>query len=146
MFCPTFSALSGSARCVSRARGAAFPTKAAMALRTYFDDHGNEWRVWPVTPSTGAGTLGASYQGGWLCFERTDGTDRRRLSLTQVPPAWEALPDVRLDLLCRAADPAGRRGGSSGPADGRDTGAMETEQRQRRSGPKSAIGGDEESD
>src|SRR3979490_2398586 len=80
-----------------------------MALRTYLDDNGNEWRVWPVTPSTGAGTLGASYQGGWLCFERTDGTDRRRLSLTQVPPAWEGLPDVRLDLPCRVGARAAPR-------------------------------------
>lgn len=116
-----------------------------MALRTYFDDDGNEWRVWPVTPSTGAGTLGASYQGGWLCFERTDGSDRRRLSLTQAPPAWEVLPDVHLDQLRRSAEPAGRRGGFAGTADTRDTGAMETEQRQRNSGPKSTIGGDEES-
>jgi hypothetical protein len=115
-----------------------------MALRTYTDGDGNEWRVWPVTPSTGAGTLGKSYQGGWLCFERTDGSDRRRLSLAQAPPAWEGLPDDRLAMLCRTAEPAGRRGGlPSGHAG--DPAAMETEQRQRDSGPKSAIGGDDES-
>jgi hypothetical protein len=114
-----------------------------MALRTYKDGSGKEWRVWAVTPSTGAGTLGASYQGGWLCFERIDGEDRRRLSLTQVPPAWEALPDERLELMCREAEPAGRRSGSSG-GDGKEPNTLESEQRQRSSGPKSAIGGDDE--
>ena len=112
-----------------------------MALRTYTDHNGNEWRVWPVTPSTGAGTLGVSYQGGWLCFERMDGKDRRRLSLTQVPPAWEALPDDDLDRLRRSAEPAGRRPTDAG---GRDPSALEAEQRGRNSGPKSAIGGDDD--
>jgi hypothetical protein len=110
-----------------------------MALRTYTDRNGNEWRVWPVTPSTGAGTLGVSYQGGWLCFERMDGKDRRRLSLTQVPPAWEALPEERLEHLCRAAEPAGRRSGLAG-----DPSALEAEQKGRTSGPKTTIGGDDD--
>jgi hypothetical protein len=114
-----------------------------MALRTYTDRKGKEWRVWPVRPSTGAGTLMASYQGGWLCFERTDGSDRRRLSLTQVPPAWEALPEDALDELCGAAEPAGRRSGPAGtPAED----ALEAQQRDRTSGPKSAIGGDDDDD
>jgi hypothetical protein len=115
-----------------------------MALRTYTDADGHEWRVWPVTPSTGAGTLGRPYQGGWLCFERMDGSDRRRLSLTQVPPAWEGFPDDRLAMLCRSAESAGpRRGPTSG--DVVDPAALEAEQRQRNSGPKSAIGGDDDS-
>jgi hypothetical protein len=115
-----------------------------MALRSYTDGDGNEWRVWPVTPSTGASTLGKSYQGGWLCFERIDGSDRRRLSLAQAPPAWEELPDDRLHLLCRSAEPAARRGGPSSD-DAADPSALEAEQRQRDSGPKSAIGGDDAS-
>jgi hypothetical protein len=114
-----------------------------MPLRTYTDRHGNEWRVWPVTPSTGAGTLMASYQGGWLCFERMDGQDRRRLSLMQVPPAWEALPEDALDQLCRAAEPAGRRGGAAGSLE-QDPRALEAEQRGRTSGPKTTIGGDDD--
>jgi hypothetical protein len=96
-----------------------------------------------VTPSTGAGTLGVSYQGGWLCFERIDGKVRRRLSLTQVPPAWEALPEADLDQLCRAAEPAGRPSGPSA-AGATDRSALEAEQRGRNSGPKSAIGGDDD--
>lgn len=112
-----------------------------MPLRTFTDSDGNEWRVWPVMPSTGAETLGRSFQGGWLCFERTDDSDRRRLSLTHVPPGWEELPLAQLEQLCRAADPGLRRGGSANDL-GRSR-TMETEQRQRTSGPKSAIGGDD---
>jgi hypothetical protein len=114
-----------------------------MALRVYTDGDGNEWRAWPVTPSTGASTLGISYRDGWLCFERVDGSDRRRLSMGQVPPAWDALPDDGLENLCRMAEPAWRRAAPSGDvADARN---IETQQRDaRKSGPKSAIGGDEE--
>jgi hypothetical protein len=116
-----------------------------MALRIYTDASGNEWRVWPVTPSAGAGTLVASYQGGWLCFERTDGSDRCRLSMTQVPPAWEALPDERLELLRRVAEPVTRRAGPGAKPDPADTSSMETRQRDaRNSGPKSTIGGDDD--
>jgi hypothetical protein len=95
-----------------------------MALRVYTDRDGTEWRVWPVTPS-GAGVpmLDPTYRAGWLCFERLDGTDRRRLSMAGVPPAWEALSDERLDLLRKVAEPAGRRPGSG------ETGEMESRQR-----------------
>lgn len=108
-----------------------------MALRVYNDCNGDEWRVWDVTPSAGAETLGISYRAGWLCFERTDGSVRRRLPLAQVPPAWEALPNEHLELLCDQAKPAGVRP----RGEGRTT---ETQQRDRSSGPKSAIGGDED--
>jgi hypothetical protein len=115
-----------------------------MALRVYTDGDGNEWRAWPVTPSTGASTLGISYRDGWLCFERVDGTDRRRLAMGQVPPAWDALPDERLEMLCRVAEPAWRRAATSS-GDAADARKIETQQRDaRKSGPKSAIGGDEE--
>jgi hypothetical protein len=108
-----------------------------MALRVYRDQEGREWRVWHVMPAAiSAATLEEPYRGGWLCFERVDGTERCRLSMTEVPPAWEALPAQRLDLLRRNAEPATLR---SGPT------TQETEQRDRRaSGPKSAIGGEEE--
>jgi hypothetical protein len=85
----------------------------------------------------------ASYQGGWLCFERIDGTDRRRLSLTQVPPAWEALPEDALEQLCGTAEQAGRRSGGSDAGD-KDPRALEAEQRGRTSGPKTTIGGDDD--
>ena len=112
-----------------------------MALRIFSDANGEEWRVWPVTPSTGADTLMASFQGGWLCFERTDGSDRRRLSLTQVPPAWDALPDHQLDQLCQRAERAMMR---AGPASSGDPRTLESRQRDlRHTGPRSIIGGDD---
>jgi hypothetical protein len=86
-----------------------------MPLRTYTDREGLEWRVWTVTPvSAGTAMLEASYREGWLCFERLDGTDRRRLTMAEVPAAWDTLPDERLDLLRRVAEPAGKRSGAPG--------------------------------
>lgn len=117
-----------------------------MALRVYTDRAGDEWRVWPVMPATvGVPMRDESYRAGWLCFERIDGSDRRRLSMAEVPAAWEALPDPRLDLLCRLAAPATRRPGATNVADAADPSALETRQRDaRNSGPKSAIGGEDE--
>ena len=58
----------------------------------------------------GAGMLGESYRDGWLCFERVDGHDRRRLAIAEAPPTLETLPDDRLDVLRAAAIPAHRTG------------------------------------
>jgi hypothetical protein len=85
-------------------------TEDAMGLRTYKDPDGAEWRVWRVVPdSISFATLGESYRDGWLCFERVDGSDRRRLSMTHAPTDWDDLADDRLDALCRTAEPAMRR-------------------------------------
>jgi hypothetical protein len=85
------------------------------------------WRV--VADSISFSTLGESYRDGWLCFERLDGSDRRRLSMTQVPDGWDSLSDDRLDLLRRTAEPAGRRSGATGRVvdgtEGSDTGAID---------------------
>lgn len=71
-----------------------------MALRIYRDPEGGEWRVWRVIPEAiSFSTLDQSYQQGWLCFERVDGTERRRLSMTKVPERWDELADERLDGL-----------------------------------------------
>jgi hypothetical protein len=98
-----------------------------MALRSYKDADGSEWRVWRVVPdSISFSTLGESYRDGWLCFERVDGSDRRRLSMTHVPDEWDNLADDRLDQLRRSAEPAMRRSvatgelGVSDPPKGRD--------------------------
>jgi hypothetical protein len=81
-----------------------------MALRTYTDRNGAEWRVWRVVPdSISFSTLGEAYRDGWLCFERIDGSDRRRLSMTRVPAEWEGLDADRLDALRGSAEPAARR-------------------------------------
>ena len=78
-----------------------------MALRVYSDPSGGEWRVWRVTPDGASfASLDPSYREGWLCFERTDGTDRRRLSIGLAPSAWESMPESRLDELRLSAEPA----------------------------------------
>ncbi len=80
-----------------------------MALRIYRDTEGGEWRVWRVIPdSISFATLDESYRQGWLCFERVDGSERRRLSMTKVPDGWGDLPDERLDALRQTADVAQR--------------------------------------
>jgi hypothetical protein len=96
-----------------------------MALRTYTDRNGSEWRVWRVVPdSVSFSTLGESYRDGWLCFERADGSDRKRLSMGQVPEDWDSFDEHRLDALCQAAEPAMRR---STPSRGIDTAALDRE-------------------
>jgi hypothetical protein len=114
-----------------------------MPLRTFTDRKGDEWRVWSVVPEEHAAlTLDEEFRAGWLCFERMDGGERRRLALSDVPAAWEALPDERLDLLRRVAllsaplllDPAGVAVHQP----------LEDEARARRSGPRSAVGGDDD--
>ncbi|HUQ46459.1 MAG TPA: hypothetical protein VM033_07405 [Gemmatimonadaceae bacterium] len=80
-----------------------------MALRVYKDADGADWRVWRVVPDSGFSSLDASYREGWLCFERADGSDRRRLSMSQAPAEWEALSDQRLDTLRSIAEPATRK-------------------------------------
>jgi hypothetical protein len=101
-----------------------------MALRTYEDPDGKEWRVWRVVPdSISFSTLGESYRGGWLCFERVDGSERKRLSMNEVPEDWEALAEERLDLLRRMAEPGTRRFGASARTDAPDSAGKAREQR-----------------
>ena len=50
--------------------------------------------------STGNGGLVVVHN-GWLCFERTSGSDRSRLPLSQVPYDWERLSDDELAGLRR---------------------------------------------
>jgi hypothetical protein len=114
-----------------------------MALRSFEDREGNEWRVWSVVPAAHAAvTLDEEYRGGWLCFERIDGGDRCRLTLTEAPAAWDSLPDERLDLLRRVALPV-----AASPPDTTlsetTTGKrpIENAARDRPSGPKSVISG-----
>ena len=115
-----------------------------MALRVFSTREGEEWRVWSVVPATiAASTLDEAFRGGWLCFEDIKSGERRRLSLTEVPAGWEALPDDRIDLLRRVATPVAAQ-----PLDG--SGEVTTRRpiedaaRYRKSGPKSVIGGDDE--
>jgi hypothetical protein len=114
-----------------------------MALRVFSIREGEQWRVWSVTPAAHAAiTLDEAFRGGWLCFEDLNGSERRRLPMTEAPAGWEALPDDRLDLLRRVATPV-----AAPPLDG--TGEVTTRRpiedaaRYRTSGPKSVVGGDD---
>jgi hypothetical protein len=99
-----------------------------MALKSFRDEQGNEWRVWDVVPyrvRTGERREGADrrrggvhgYNGperrtgqdrrartpgmaaGWLCFE--NGDEKRRL--TPIPTGWDEAPLEELQgLLGRA--------------------------------------------
>lgn len=94
-----------------------------MALRTYRDPDGTEWRVWRVVAdSVSFSTLDEMYREGWLCFERVDGGDRRRLPMTQVPADWDAMDAERLETLRRSAEPAMRRSTPTSPIDSRALG------------------------
>jgi hypothetical protein len=115
-----------------------------MALRVFSTREGEQWRVWSVIPATNAAlTLDEPFRGGWLCFEDLSGGERRRLTLSEVPAGWEALPDDRLDLLRRVATPV-----AAVPLDG--SGEVTTRRpiedaaRYRKSGPKSVVGGDDD--
>jgi len=70
-----------------------------VALRIFADRDGRQWRVWLVRPSAGGRAVRPSFQDGWLCFERLDGSCRCRLSVKSAPDDWDNLPDDRLDVL-----------------------------------------------
>jgi hypothetical protein len=73
----------------------------AMALRTFLASDGSSWTAWLVQTSGIAGVPGAPTE--WLAFQNEDGTERRRL--LEVPSNWDKLPDDRLDLARRMAEP-----------------------------------------
>lgn len=82
-----------------------------MASRIFSDRTGTLWTVWDVVPGTHnkpdtrqLSTLPEEMSGGWLCFESQAGKRR----FYPIPPAWEELPDDKLEFLCRAAVPVGR--------------------------------------
>src|SRR3954471_4268258 len=75
-----------------------------MALRTFTDRNGTDWNVWLVQPGASGNNFQERFREGWVCFERVGGGGRCRLPLSEMSPAWESLPDDRLDLLRRVAD------------------------------------------
>jgi len=54
-------------------------------------------------------TMAKGVVNGWLCFERTDESDRRRLS--PIPEDWLRCSDEVLEGYCRSALPARRPAG-----------------------------------
>jgi hypothetical protein len=80
-----------------------------MPIREFTDSAGVAWRVWDTTPVAGA-VYEQRLKTGWLTFESAD----RRKRLAPIPPGWEDASVERLELMCRAAEPA-RRSSSSSP-------------------------------
>ena len=86
------------------------------AVREFLDGEGVRWRVWAVTQEQlhperlTADQLG-DYRGGWLAFERTDGTERRRYP--HYPPNWRRMSNLDLEGLLERAEAARPRRPSS---------------------------------
>ena len=79
-------------------------THCRMALRNFTARDGKLWMAWLVyTGSTG---VLPGMPNEWLAFQSEDGQERLRL--LPFPETWEDLPDDRLDLLRRTAEPVAR--------------------------------------
>jgi hypothetical protein len=115
-----------------------------MAVRVFTDREGHQWSVWRVQPTSSTAGLQERFQGGWLCFERDDGGARSRLPLDEAPPAWEELPDERLELLSRVAEVASRPRGITPAESHRAQEGDEEAARRRTSGARRAIGPDDQ--
>lgn len=74
---------------------------ACMALRSFVSRDGSTWTVWHVRAEASSSIPGTPTE--WIAFQNDDGTERRRL--LEVPEGWDELPDDRLDLLRRMAEP-----------------------------------------
>ncbi|HEX9485287.1 MAG TPA: hypothetical protein VF929_11930 [Gemmatimonadaceae bacterium] len=116
-----------------------------MAIRYFADPDGTRWSMWPVQPTTltGSHLLAEQYRGGWLCFESAETGERYRLSLEEVPPAWESLSDDRLALVRRMAVLTRAPSVTSTPIAAQKA-IIEEEARNRVSGPKAMVGDDED--
>ena len=88
----------------------------AMAYREFRDSAGLTWRVWDTLP-TRPQVMDAMWRDGWLTFQ--SGSARRRLA--PIPTGWADESPNRLELMCKAAQPAIRempaRGSGSSPGD-----------------------------
>lgn len=79
-----------------------------MALREFMDGYGQCWRAWDVTPESiypetrSEDYLADCYRGGWIVFETTDGSQKRRLC--PLPYAWERRSDPELERLLDLAE------------------------------------------
>ena len=80
-----------------------------MALRTFTDRNGTEWRVWDITPGK---EVRHSLAGGWLTFE-SEAAKRR---LAPIPLYWVHAEDAELERLLADAKDVSRReaGGDAG--------------------------------
>jgi hypothetical protein len=102
-----------------------------MSMRSFTDTEGKEWQVFDVVPrieerrtydrrlsnsgpsasgdrrsndrrvTVGRRSLLAGLSSGWLCFEQSSGSERRRLM--PIPADWRGCNDKTLDGYCREA-------------------------------------------
>jgi hypothetical protein len=79
----------------------------SVAVREFTDSSGKSWRTWDVTPESirpltrAEDYLADCFQVGWLVFETTSGTEKRRLC--PYPVRWSECTDDDLrELLGRA--------------------------------------------
>ncbi len=92
-------------------------SEAAVALRTFTDEKGRNWRAWDVVPDAPTALVGEQYRHGWLCFELEDGSHRRRI--TSYPENWATIPVEQLVLLCGVATLVdAQTGAPKGPSTG----------------------------
>lgn len=96
-----------------------------MALRTFTDSAGTEWKVWDVIPAfvreqeerradessserkgperrrslDRSNLLTPGLERGWLCFE----SDAEKRRLSPIPPDWDRGTDEELVALCSQA-------------------------------------------
>ena len=83
-----------------------------IAVREFLDEHGMTWRVWAVTqeqlhPERLIADRMGDYSSGWLAFESTDGSERRRLP--HYPPNWLKLSNLDLEGLLDRAESVRRK-------------------------------------
>lgn len=110
-----------------------------MALRSFTDRNGCGWNCWNVQAPAADHIIADALRGGWLCFQRQDGGERFRLSIRDVPPAWEQLGDDRLDLLRRVAE-AGANDNPDIYTVPEASASSEESARGRMSGPHALVG------
>lgn len=78
-----------------------------MAVREFNDAEGRSWRAWAITPESiepvtrGEDYLADCFVTGWIVFETTNGSEKRRLC--PWPMRWAEMSDDELrELLGRA--------------------------------------------
>jgi hypothetical protein len=84
------------------------PLEGEMAVREFKDRSGREWRAWDVIPGDFSARtndedfLATLYYTGWIAFETSDGSDRRRLY--PIPKGWSEVSDDELEGLLEKAE------------------------------------------
>ena len=82
------------------------------AVREFLDQKGTTWRVWAVTqdqlnPERLIADRMGEYREGWLAFECSDSSERRRLP--HYPPNWRRLTNLDLEGLLERAESVRRK-------------------------------------